>query len=511
MPATPAQWRDWYALIAGGDWKVYEEYERLVNPRPHPQYGVGTGPVGTEWGPNVRGGWADARNTDNLRAMREIAAYLFAETTANETTRLVMKEKLRRTLVDYYRVGMGEWDSPTYHSPSLDTWVGLYDYARDPEVRLIAKGVLDYLWTCAALKFRGNAWGGPACRDYGTVGPGGEAADSSWLFYGDITAPPRHGKISWVNQILSPYRPPPAVLALARRQFAKPCEILASHPAYQTWLPGKTEAPESHATLFYGETYQIGTRSHASDGNINGLRVLMDNAAGDATVLSAAAGKGNISVANAGQDRIAQYHNLVLYLNGTDPKAPFRFATDREIPHEVVDGVLFLQNHRTWVAIRPLNIVLDPQPSNVWGDLGLRGTGPRPQLFKATGDGTSTVRGFALELGEAGQASYEQFKAAVCAKQTIVVNDNNKVTLTGSTGATVAMRLGANLPAVWRNGEPRDWRQHFDLWRPTTDSAPIRLGWKTGTLTVEAGGQRFVGSVDPETLNYRSENETLNP
>jgi len=513
MPDTPAQWRDWYALIAGGDWKVYEEYERLVNPRPHPLYHVGTGPVGTEWTPQVRGGWADARNTDNLRAMREIAAYLFAEATGNETTRLVMKEKLRRTLVDYYTVGMGEWDSPTYHPATINTWVGLHDHARDPEVRLIGKGVLDYLWTIAALKFRGNAWGGPACRDYGTPAPGGDAAVSAWIFYGSLATPPARPTKSWVNQIISPYRPPQAVLALARRQFPKPCEILTSHPAYQTWLPGKTVAPETHATLFYGDTYQIGTRVRGSHYNINGIRTLMDNGSGDATVLSTTGGTGNISRANAGGDRIAHYRNLVLYLNGTDPAARFRFATDHAVPHEIDGGVLFLRNHRTWVAIRPINIAIDSEPSTDVADLGLKKRRWRhlePMVLHAQGTRDGAVRGFAMEFGEATATSYAAFKAAVLAQGSIAVGDGERprVTCTGSTGATVAMRLGEDLPAVWRDGELHDWSAHHDLYRPTTGSGPVSLGWKQGTLCVTAGGHVFTGSVDPVTGTYSFTNAT---
>lgn len=510
MPATPKQWSRWYELLAAGDWKVYEEYERLVNPRPHPKHGVGRGPVGTIWNVEVRGGWADARNTDNLRAMREIAAYLFAEETSNETTRLVMKEKLRRTLVSYYSVGMGEWDSGTYHPASANTWVGLYDYAKDPEVRLIAKGVLDYLWTVSALKYRGGGWSGPMCRDYGGWRPWqDDAAVSAWIYYGNLaTAPPKPTK-SWVNQILSSYRPPMAVMAVAHRKFDTPCELLTSHPTYQTWLPGKNTAPESHGTLFYGGTYQIGTRARGSHYNINGIKTLMDNANGTVTYLLTAGGKGNLTRANAGGDRVGHYRNLVLYLNGTDPNAPFRFATTTELPYEIVGDVLLLRCHRTYAAIHPINVTIDPKPTFAFRALGLKPRrqrkGDRPMVFTARGKVRGDVRGFAMELGYASShGSYEAFKAAVIEKGSVrfaEADDNSspKVTFTGSKGRSVAMRLANDLPVLWRNGKRHDWRKHWALWQPADgDQTPVYLGWKERKLHVEAGGHVFQAEVNDE-------------
>jgi hypothetical protein len=143
MPTDTAGWRAWWKLIADGDWMIFEEYERRTNPRPHPVYGIGTGPVGTGWGPEVRGGWVDWRNTDNLRAMRETAVYLFAEETGNELVRKVYKERVRRSARSFLSVGNGEWDSPAYVGLTIAAYQGLYDFARDREVRLLAKGILD--------------------------------------------------------------------------------------------------------------------------------------------------------------------------------------------------------------------------------------------------------------------------------------------------------------------------------------------------------------------------------
>ena len=41
---------------------------------------------------------AHTLGTDNLRAMREVAVYLFAEETGNEETRKIYKERIRRNV-----------------------------------------------------------------------------------------------------------------------------------------------------------------------------------------------------------------------------------------------------------------------------------------------------------------------------------------------------------------------------------------------------------------------------
>ena len=85
-------WDWWWTQYSTQGWQVYEDIERLANPFPHPLHGVGSGPVGVGWDPAVRGTRADARNTDNLRAMRDIAVCLMAEETGNEPVKRLCRE-----------------------------------------------------------------------------------------------------------------------------------------------------------------------------------------------------------------------------------------------------------------------------------------------------------------------------------------------------------------------------------------------------------------------------------
>lgn len=84
--------------------------------------------------------------------MREVAIYLMAEETGNELTRKIFKERLRITAKNFLTLGNGEWDSPAYLAHTATAYVNLYDFAKDEEVRLLAKGILDFIMTSAAIK-----------------------------------------------------------------------------------------------------------------------------------------------------------------------------------------------------------------------------------------------------------------------------------------------------------------------------------------------------------------------
>ncbi|MEO0541284.1 MAG: hypothetical protein AAFZ80_10525, partial [Cyanobacteria bacterium P01_A01_bin.105] len=144
----------------------------------------------------------DCRNTDNLRAMRDTSVYLMAEAAGNEETRLIYKAHLVRYVSTLLDIGMGEWDSPTYHGHTTAAYLNLYDFAQDPAVKQLAQEALDWLFTAAALKYWRGDWNGPAKRVYGSG-----AAAFFWLYFGD-GLPPAEIERDWIYAITSTYRPP---------------------------------------------------------------------------------------------------------------------------------------------------------------------------------------------------------------------------------------------------------------------------------------------------------------
>jgi hypothetical protein len=150
---------------------------------------------GEGWTPEYHNSWVDVRSTDNLRAMREVAVFLMAEETGNVATARLYKERLRAYVSALYQTGMGEWDSANYLSHGLTAYLLLYDFAQDPEVKLLAKAHLDWVCTAAAVKYYRGAWAGPNIRDYGNIGVHDGASGEFWHYFGD-----------WEQPAAKPYR-----------------------------------------------------------------------------------------------------------------------------------------------------------------------------------------------------------------------------------------------------------------------------------------------------------------
>ena len=53
------------------------------------------------------------------------------------------KARLERYVSTLLDIGMGEWDSPTYHGHTTSAYLNLYDFAQDPEVKQLAQSALD--------------------------------------------------------------------------------------------------------------------------------------------------------------------------------------------------------------------------------------------------------------------------------------------------------------------------------------------------------------------------------
>ena len=490
----PDKWYEWWRVIAAGDWMIYEEYERRVNPNPHPKYGIGRGPVGADWSPATRGMRADARNTDNLRGMREVAIYLSAEASGNETVRLLYKDRLHRTALAFWNMGNGEWDSETYLGHTQAAYVNLFSFAQDEEVRGYAKAILDYLFTSGAMKYWRGAWGGPVCRDYGNIQRFSGAAKTAWLFFGDAPEKPER-ELEWAFFFGSGYRPPAATVALARKQFDRPVEILASHPIYSNWLPGNYERPHYHETMAYGKTWQLGSLAQGHAGDVNGFKLLLHDDKFGATYFIPLTGRvRNPAVGSAGRDNVVQWLNAALWLNGQQGDVPFSFVLPRSAGIEKAGDALVVRTEKTWVALIPYNLKMTDKIENLQVR---RDTHDIQGILSA--EGGAGLSGFALEIGDAdSHGSFDAFVRAVREKARVAKGENNRIVYTATDGRRLSMEHGAaerGNPRFWRNDDEHLWENHFAMWRSPGDEGPVDMGWHERRLKVRAGGFTFSGEL----------------
>ncbi len=499
-PTTTAEWQAWWGRITAGDWMVFEEYEREVNPNPHPKYGIGTGPVGAAWDPGVRGTRADARNTDNLRGMREVAIYLFAEDTGNDLMRRVYKEKLRRTALGFWEVGNGEWDSEGYLAHAMAPYHSLYAFAKDEAVRGYAKAILDFLYTSAALKYWRGSWGGPIKRDYGNLTPYSTAAHMVWLWFGDAPKAPDKREMELAFAFHSGYRPPAAVVALAQKRFDRPLDMLSSRPAYANWLPGQSDAPEFRETLGWGETWQMGSLARGGGGDVNGAKILAWSSDQGAAHIVPGMGKAKyITTFGTGADSVGQHRNLLVWASTAQGgKAPMQVLLPLGAQVSVDGSTAFVRLERTWLAATAVNGAWDAKVGEQ--GLGKGGKEGKAVVLKGAGAG-GALAGFVIELGEErSHGGWDAFVAAVKAKASVAV-DGTTVKAVAASGARIDLTCAAGdgLPVLVKDGLPHDWAAHLGIWQPVPGGkAPVTLRWKERVLTVEAGGHRFTGTLSTD-------------
>ncbi|MCP5518421.1 MAG: hypothetical protein H7A45_14305 [Verrucomicrobiales bacterium] len=470
--------------------------------RPHPQFGQGSGEPG--WLPQHRGGWVDARGTDNLRAMRDIAIYLFAEETGNESTRQIARERILHYLQTLYHAGMSEWDSENYHGHAIAAYHNLYDFAKDREVQALGKAALDWLYAAAAVKYWRGGFGAPNCRDYGgaNVVYGSGAARTMDVFFGDTVIPNPEPERDQIHLITSAYRPPRAVVALARKQFERPVELFATKPPYRRWQPGEDIAPRFWETTYFGRTFQMGSVVSAEPEetwNVSPFKLMawnskrgVDFLAINTSPLFEQAGK------HAG-DQIAQHRNLLLWLTPAAADRSFRFLFPRSAEIRGEAGLGFFGFERTWVAVWPIHIDL-PAPEPFDGTRAGRYAAERHVSNAMLG---SDLAGFAMEVGEAPDfPDYDAFRAAIISRAHLNIAGlaEGNVELTGTDGRRLRLEYSRenDLPRVVRDGQSRDWDAERDLYAPVTDEGPIEQKWMSGQLRVTAGDWHFESAVDRE-------------
>ena len=480
-----------------------------------------TGPEGTN-------SWVDPRNTDNLRAMRETSVYLFAEYMGNRELCEIYAQRLQRYVWALYHIGMGEWEAKSHHGKTFAAWLNLFDFARDWHMRSLAKAALDWLTAAAALKYFQGAMGGPNSRDDGDPLVGyGTAAQLMWLYAGNGPDQLHHYRPLLVHPITSRYRPPAAVIALARNQFNRPAEFLNGKPEYKSWcVEGETyaaagyqDAPHRTAhyeTLYFGETFMLGSLASAGDRTLkfgtSSFKLVAHNSKRGADYFVPGVGRQPEVICTRGLRRSAQYRNLAICLH-PDGASDLMFLVPKSA--EIVPGeVLLVRMEKTWLAIHPIHVKIKGPDSELTRTANARTTvvqgstlktprWPDERILSAKGLGERQWCGFALEVGEAlTHGSWTAFCDG--AREETVLNltrvDEGFVDMQDQLGKRLTIDAGRDdEPVVHRNGPRHLWNSQRAIFkRSDGGSPPISLGWKEGELIVDAGDFRFTQIVDDD-------------
>lgn len=498
--------------------------------RPHHSYESATG-----WGPNAKNSWVDVRSTENLFLMRVTSVYLMAEETGNRKTTEQYKELILDYTKSLYRIGIGEWDSENYHGHSITPLCNLYDFAKDPQVKAAAKACLDWYMIAGAVKYSHGAFNGPGSRDYNHAQPfGGSAPNMLWVYFGDS---PRdragwkqteHWESDEVHAITSAYRPPPAVVHLARKDFDKPVEILASKPSYSATTGLQADSkPEFLETHYIGNHFQMGSLACGTPpgvSSINGFKILANQKEFGAQAIHVAPGSdpafagsplyvdGKIKATN----RVAQYGNTATWI-AKDGDSPWIWVVpDTTKVSQQGDWTVFAIDN-TWVAAHPVgcsNIKQDKKRTSELLD-NRKNRFPDHSVYSCQGN-QKNFCGLIIQVGEPqSHGSLSKFTQALGKTELDTSKlEQGIVQVRYADGKFHGFHWNDNANDLgnWQNGKRHDWQRHATLLYGSLEdgktTSPVKANWGSGTIDVCAGGKHFRCHVDEEG-NVEFVNENL--
>jgi hypothetical protein len=165
---------------------------------------------------------------------------------------------LRAEIGKFLTIGQGEFNSSTYTGYSIAGLLNLYDFAKTPELKTLAKAGLDWLAANMALRYSWGTMGGAESRGYDRgTGDGSGLSAIAWLWWGGVEAPEIPNNYARVALIpaLSSYRPPSALAKLAQKEIPLPFLLHATHPAYYSYH----QAQQFAETFYITPDYSLGT------------------------------------------------------------------------------------------------------------------------------------------------------------------------------------------------------------------------------------------------------------
>ena len=320
--------------------------------------------------------WADTGTENHMFMQRSSGLALMDGTNwliEDPATKATIEAWLLSERNKFLTIGQGEFHSSTYYGYSIGGLLNLYDFSREPELKFLAKNLLDYYATNMALRLSWGTAGGVESRGYDRETWNSGLTTVAWMWWGDGIKASEKMSISKIRLALAPslstYRPPRYLSSLALKQMKLPFSFKASHPHYYSYFKGK----KFLETFYLTDHYSLGTlltsgRQYQVKGTINAqyatYKLVVRNEDNNDVISLGGIYHGPQATGRSPGDQYVQEKGAVIYqliLNDKDLKMGVSPQSNLVLPKYYGEPI----KYKSWYIWRLKNIWLCARP---WGD-----------------------------------------------------------------------------------------------------------------------------------------------
>lgn len=482
--------------------------------------------------------------TENHQFMNRCSGYVWAENLAGpfpgakdgrEDSLAWQRNWLEEQTERFYNVGNGEYDSSTYVAFSIASWSNVYDFAKDPVMRDVARAAMDWLAVAMARKYFHGCSLGPEARGFARV-PVGQIQEQpssfgtahmayqsvgahtdwlGWLWWGDTDGnmmvdrgDVEVDRFPSLNLALSRYRPHPVIRNIATKNVALPYEARGSKPAYYG-----NEGNKDHEYLYIDEPFAMGTL-YSPEKGVRTSGTILPQTTMFKLLVRSDRGLFAFGMANGyhrhfpleGRTPYDQYHQQrgsainICYVNAEEDKRTFHrclFGYPEGAGDPKKQGAWYFWNLKeVWLAVRALNgkAILVSEDT-------LRGHSKQQGYRYLVSPGK--LGGWVVQVGRQkglgandgdktpAYADYEAFVQAVTERCSLDLSqfdpEQRTVSFTNDRGVALSIRHTGGpggRPEAWANGK----QLVFENW-PVFDSPYVKQESGSGKLWLSDGRQ----------------------
>lgn len=237
------------------------------------------------------GAYLNPSGTENHKTMNMMAANVLPtwldtglSGKTKEQTLAIAKEQLRDFVKTTYATGNGEWDSSTYWLFTVNGLLNIYDFAEDPETRLIARAGLDWFLAGYALKYRDGFFMAPNQRGFPEKPQGSITDQSGYIWWGSHYEPTEVEMkrfLYTIHAITSRYRPSQPLYNIARKNLPSLPVTLQNTKANYWYGQGVEARPNCYSeTLYIAPKYSMGSLWNGHGSQITRFQIVADSSEG---------------------------------------------------------------------------------------------------------------------------------------------------------------------------------------------------------------------------------------